>query len=99
MSGAGGTAASPDLRDPGLQFGDAELSAYGEYELQTLERVLREHRPEALASVHEAISRKIGRWPEGSESPRAFLDAYYTQLRARLETNMRMGRRKADKYS
>lgn len=78
------------------RFGDAELSVYGEYELQVLERVLREGRPEAQAEVAATICRKIG-WDEGRGDERAFLEAYYTQLRARLETGMRMGRRKADK--
>lgn len=80
------------------RFGDAELAIYGEYELQTLERVLRENRIEALVSVHEAICRKIG-WHPGAGDERAFLEAYYTQLRARLETGMRMGKRKADKFT
>ena len=80
------------------RFGDAELSVYGEYELQTLERVLRENRREALVSVHEAICRKIG-WNPGVGDERAFLEAYYTQLRARLEAGMRMGKRKADKFT
>jgi uncharacterized RDD family membrane protein YckC len=80
------------------RFGEAELAIYGEYELQTLERVLRENRPEALAAVTEAICRKIG-WNPGTGDERAFLDAYYTQLRGRLEGGMRMGKRKADKYA
>ena len=78
-------------------FGETELAIYGEYELQTLERVLRENRPEALAAVSEAICRKIG-WNPGAGDERAFLEAYYTQLRARLESGMRMGKRKADKF-
>jgi uncharacterized RDD family membrane protein YckC len=82
----------------GFTFTDAELAVYGEYELQTLERVLRENRHEGLVQVYEAICRKLG-WTPGSGDERAFLEAYYTQLRARLETNMRMGRRKADKFS
>ncbi|MEP7222353.1 MAG: RDD family protein [Novosphingobium sp.] len=80
------------------RFGDKELAIYGEFELQTLERVLRENRPEALAAVHEAICRKLT-WDPGSGDERAFLEAYYTQLRARLEGNMRLGKRKADKFS
>lgn len=80
------------------RFSEAELAIYGEYELQTLERVLREDRAEALVAVHEAICRKIG-WFPGAGDERAFLEAYYTQLRARLETGMRMGRRKADKHT
>lgn len=79
------------------RFGDEELSVYGEYELQTLERVLRENRPEALAAVQETICAKIG-WNPGEGDERAFLDAFYTQLRARLESGMRMGQRKADKH-
>lgn len=80
------------------RFSDAELAIYGEYELQTLERVLRDDRPEAIQSVHEAICRKIG-WNPGAGDERAFLEAYYAQLRARLEGGMRFGKRKADKFS
>lgn len=80
------------------KFGEEELAIYGEFELQTLERVLRENRSEAMAAVHEAICRKIG-WNPGAGDERAFLEAYYTQLRARLEGGMRMGQRKADKHS
>ncbi|MDD3798307.1 MAG: RDD family protein [Novosphingobium sp.] len=80
------------------QFGEAELSVYGEFELQALERVLREGRPEALATVAETICGKIG-WNTGKGDERAFLEAYYTQLRARLERDMRFGKRKADKHS
>jgi uncharacterized RDD family membrane protein YckC len=80
-----------------LVFGEAELSVYGEYELQTLERLLREDRPDALEAVHRTIAAKIGREAqEGQE--RAFLEAYYRQLRARLEAGLRVGRRKADKF-
>ena len=88
----------PAKARPAYRFGEAELAIYGEYELQTLERVLREDRPEALASVQEAICRKIG-WNPGEGDERAFLEAYYTQLRARLESNLRMGKRKADKFA
>ncbi|MBS3927634.1 MAG: RDD family protein [Sphingomonadales bacterium] len=80
------------------KFGEEELAIYGEYELQTLERVLREDRHEAMVAVHEAICRKIG-WNPGAGDERAFLEAYYTQLRARLESGMRMGKRKADKHA
>ncbi len=80
------------------RFSDEELAVYGEYELQTLERVLRERRKDAIAAVHEAICRKIGR-NDGAGDEQAFLEAYYRQLRARLEANMRMGRRKADKHA
>jgi len=80
------------------RFSDEELDVYGEYELQTLENILRENRTKSLSAVHRAIASKIGR-NDGIEDERAFLDAYYTQLRARLEVNMRMGHRKADKHA
>ncbi|MFA9200818.1 MAG: RDD family protein [Cypionkella sp.] len=80
------------------RFSEAELAVYGEHELTTLERVLRLGQPEALAAVHAAICGKIG-WNPGAGDERAFLEAYYAQLRARLERNMRFGRRKADKFS
>jgi uncharacterized RDD family membrane protein YckC len=83
---------------PTYSFGDEELAVYGEYELQTLERVLRERRPEAMEAVSEAICRKIGWTPPAPGGEQAFLEAYYTQLRARLEAGMRFGRRKADKH-
>ena len=79
------------------KFGEAELAIYGEYELQTLERVLRDGRQENLVAVAEAICRKLG-WEPGTGDELAFLEAYYTQLRARLEGGMRMGQRKADKH-
>ncbi len=94
------TAASGTSQATGAsyKFSDEELAIYGEYELQTLERVLREDRYEAMVAVHEAICRKLG-WNPGAGDERAFLEAYYTQLRARLEAGMRMGVRKADKYA
>ena len=96
----GETAASGTSQATGAsyKFGEEELAIYGEYELQTLERVLREDRAEAMAAVHEAICRKLG-WNPGAGDERAFLEAYYTQLRARLEGGMRMGQRKADKHA
>ena len=60
--------------------------------------MLREGRPEAMAAVHEAICRKIG-WNPGVGDERAFLEAFYAQLRARLEADLRFGKRKADKFS
>jgi len=80
------------------RFGEAELSVYGEFELQTLERVLRDGNSEALVAVASAICAKIG-WDTGAGDERAFLEAFYAQLRARLESGMRFGSRKADKHS
>jgi uncharacterized RDD family membrane protein YckC len=79
-------------------FDDAALAHYGEYELQVLEKVLRENRADALVAVYQRICDKIG-WQAGAGDERAFLQAYYIQLRARLESNMRFGKRKADKFT
>ena len=79
-------------------FGEAELSIYGEHELQVLEGVLRQNNVEAQRQVMEAICRKIG-WQPGSGDERAFLEAFYAALRARLEQNMRFGKRKRDKFA
>jgi uncharacterized RDD family membrane protein YckC len=84
--------------DQAFTFTPAELAFYGEYELQTLERVLREDKDSALDDVADAISRKIGR-PYPYRAERVFLESYYIQLRAQLEQGLRLGRRKADKYA
>lgn len=84
--------------DQAFTFTPQELAVYGEYELQTLERVLRDGRGTALDDVADAISRKIGRpYPTGAEQ--LFLESYYLQLRAQLEQGLRLGKRKADKYA
>ena len=80
------------------QFSDADLSVYGEYELQTLENVLRTGSDDALETVAASICAKIG-WEPGSGDERAFLEAYYTALRAKLERGMRFGKRRKDKFS
>ncbi len=95
QTAASGTSATTGAS---YKFAEAELAIYGEYELQTLERVLRENRADAVIAVQEAICRKIG-WNPGAGDERAFLEAYYTQLRARLESGMRLGKRKADKFT
>jgi len=79
------------------RFGEAELSVYGEHELQVLESVLRQDNPQAQRQVLEAICRKIG-WQAGAGDDRTFLEAFYAALRARLEGDMRFGKRKKDKF-
>jgi uncharacterized RDD family membrane protein YckC len=98
MSLGGGGQGISAITGAHYRFGDADLAIYGEYELQVLERVLRDNRPKVLAEVAETICGKIG-WSTGAGDERAFLEAYYTQLRARLETGMRFGNRKADKFA
>ena len=101
-TGAAARDGTSEVTGARFRFGEAELAAYGEYELQTLERVLRDGRSENLVAVAEAICRKIG-WEPGRPGirgdERAFLEAYYAQLRARLEKRMRFGKRKADKHA
>ncbi|MBV8911242.1 MAG: hypothetical protein JOZ89_10820 [Gammaproteobacteria bacterium] len=81
-----------------FRFGEAELSVYGEHELQVLESVLRQGNPAAQREVMEAICRKIG-WTAGHGDEREFLEAFYAALRARLEQGMRFGKRKKDKFA
>ena len=80
------------------RFGPTELAVYGEYELQVLEGVLHDRQDEAMRQVAASIARKIG-WDAGAGDEAAFLEAYYTQLRARLEGDMRFGKRKKDKFA
>jgi uncharacterized RDD family membrane protein YckC len=95
--GAAAARRTSDLTGVRYEFGEAELAVYGEKELQTLERMLRDAQPDALSAVHATICRKIG-WEPGAGDERAFLEAFYAQLRAKLEGEMRFGKRKADKY-
>jgi len=80
------------------RFGAAELAVYGEHELQVLERVLRQNQPDALRDVAAAITAKIG-WEPGRGDEREFLEAFYAALRGHLESGMRFGKRKKDKFS
>lgn len=93
-----GAAVREEKPAPGYRFGEAELSIYGEHELQVLETVLRQNNPQAQRQVLETICRKIG-WQAGDGDDRAFLEAFYAALRARLEGDMRFGKRKKDKFS
>jgi len=82
---------------PQFHFTDAQLDVYGVFELQTLEKVLRDSRPEAIVPVAGAIRRKLG-LPDTGEHDYAFLAAYYNQARARMERGLLFGKRKLDKY-
>jgi hypothetical protein len=91
-------AATPLVGDPRFAFTPDQLQAYGVAELQVLEDVLREPDRRALKLVANRIRAKIG-WAQGrEETDRAFLDAYYSALRARLEASLLMGRRRRDKH-
>jgi uncharacterized RDD family membrane protein YckC len=80
-----------------LQFSDAELSVYGIYELQELERVLRARDPRAMREVADTIRGKIGR-PVAEEDD-VFLLSYYRALKARLSRGLLFGKRREDKYA
>ncbi|HYD13280.1 MAG TPA: RDD family protein [Allosphingosinicella sp.] len=83
---------------PQFRFTDAQLDVYGVFELQTLEKVLRDSRPEAIVPVAGAIRRKIGMPDDGEGHDYAFLTAYYNAARARMERGLLFGKRKLDKY-
>ncbi|MEP9400863.1 RDD family protein [Sphingomonas sp. VNH70] len=77
-------------------FTTAELDAYGTFELQRLEEVLRRNDRADLYEVASAIRRKIGRADDRADL--AFLEAYYAALRGHLERKLLFGKRKRDKF-
>lgn len=80
-----------------VRFSDAELSVYGIFELQELERILRVRDARAMREVADTIRGKIGR-PIAEEDD-VFLLSYYRQLKARLERDLLFGKRREDKYA
>jgi uncharacterized RDD family membrane protein YckC len=78
-------------------FSEAALNLYGVYELQTLEDVLRTGSEDAVALVAQAIRNKAQIADTGED--RAFLQDYYAALCVRLEANVLVGRRRANKYA
>lgn len=82
----------------GLAFSPDQAGAYGVKELQVLERVLREGDRGAMAAVAARIRGKIDWRPASGESDKAFLVAYYTALRGRLEGRLLFGHRRRDKF-
>jgi uncharacterized RDD family membrane protein YckC len=78
------------------RFSDFALGLYGVYELQTLEDVLRNGMPEAVATVAATIRRKGGIEDDGDD--RGFLEDYYAALCDRLERGLMVGRRRENKY-
>jgi hypothetical protein len=88
---------------PSYAFSSEQLDAYGIYELQTLEQVLRQEGPNA-ASVRDEVTKRIQRkinWTPPSGAPvdaLAFLQSFYTAQRGRLEAQVLLGRRRKDKH-
>ncbi|MBK8976706.1 MAG: RDD family protein [Planctomycetes bacterium] len=81
---------------PRFAFTPAQLGIYGIYELQVLERVLRDHGQESstLREVARKIARKLGHDADlrAVGAARAFLEAFYQAQRGRLETELALGR-------
>lgn len=96
---------APDLSeaDKRFDFTTEQLDAYGIFELQRLEYVLRDadqrgrNDGDAVEQVAAAIRRKIG-WNRPDDDL-ALLAAYYAALKARLESKLVFGQRKADKFA
>jgi len=78
-------------------FTEAQLDVYGVFELQTLERVLRDGQMEAIATVAYTIRNKIGLGHEYGDD-HEFLLCYYDAIRARMERGLLFGKRRADKF-
>ena len=99
-------ALSRDLVDSTARYGftEPQLRAYGAFELQVLEELLRRpHNAETGLLLHEVcekICRRIG-WiqPVANNEIPAFLHAFYTAERAFLEREQLYGKARADKYS
>lgn len=83
-------------RANGLHFTPEQLDAYGVYELQTLERVLREGQWETVQLVAGTIRHKINHWEPAHDYD--FLTAYYAATRARMERGLLFGKRRATKF-
>lgn len=85
-------------------FSDKQLMAYGSYELQVLEELLRgvsrHYTPEMYAQVGNKIRDKIG-WnnPVPADKELKFLKDFYTAERAYLERNQLFGIVKRDKHT
>lgn len=84
-------------------FREAQLSIYGEHELQVLESLLRKARAvdgeAAVAAVAAKIAARIG-WDGGEPGPREqleFLQAFYAAQRRHLENRLLLGRRRERK--
>jgi len=88
---------SADTSNDLYRFTEAQLDVYGIYELQTLERVLREGQGEAIATVAYAIRTKIGLTDQVGDEYN-FLLAYYDAIRARMERGLLFGKRREDKF-
>ncbi len=87
-----------------LTFSEAQLSWYGERELETLAELMRQAdagRAEVgdLQVVAQTIAHKIGFvGPQPAHEPARFLRTFYKAQRAYLERKLLLGKRKASKF-
>ena len=81
---------------PARTFSQEALGLYGVYELQTLEKVLRNEDQQAVATVAGMIRAKANIRDDGD--PYGFLTDYYAALCAHLESELSVGRRKDNKF-
>ncbi len=83
-------------------FTPAQLRAYGAFELQVLEELLRQGRSQDTRRLHAEVAAKISQrigWPVPVPEldHERFLRAFYTAERAELEREQLYGRRRDDK--
>jgi uncharacterized RDD family membrane protein YckC len=78
------------------RFSREALELYGVYELQTLETVLRNESPDAVATVASTIRSKAKLPDDGDDY--GFLSDYYAALSAHLESGLMIGRRRESKF-
>ncbi|MFC1573462.1 RDD family protein [Candidatus Eisenbacteria bacterium] len=82
-------------------FTGEQLDIYGTYELQVLERVLRQEgmpdQVETRKRVSETIQEKIG-WDKPVRDDDAFLNAFYAALRRHLEQRLLFGKARERKF-
>ncbi|RST32159.1 RDD family protein [Sphingomonas ginkgonis] len=79
------------------QFPEAALAAYGIYELQRLEQVLRGEQPAAVATVAHTIRDKFAIASDGDDY--GFLSDFYAELCHRLEQGLMLGRCRQSKHN
>lgn len=79
------------------RFSQRALELYGVYELQTLETVLRNENPDAVATVAGMIRSKADIADDGDDY--RFLSDYYAALSAHLESGLMVGRRRESKFT
>ncbi|GAA4034666.1 RDD family protein [Sphingomonas rosea] len=84
-----------ETRRVSRHFPEEALGAYGIYELQRLEQVLRAEQPVAVAAVARTIRDKFG-IPDDRDDY-GFLSDFYAALCARLEQGMIFGRKRESK--